>query len=342
MIMDCEKMYNNMNIDFCETCGDDTEYRIEEKVVKEKIRGKYIEYTKKEAYCKHCNSLMYVHELNDENLNSLYSKLRREENLISIEEIQNIIDKYKIGKRPLSILLGWGEMTITRYLDGYLPSKEYSDKLKLILKSLDEMDTILEKNKSKISDVAYRKCKEAIQNLKNNEISVDGEDDKILTIARYIVSKRSDITPLALEKLLYYSQAFYRLFTGNELFYNDCEAWVLGPVYKEVYDYYKEYKNSILVSHEEVYLENIMEKNIVDAVIKYFGCYSANSLVTMTHLEKPWLLTREELDTKQPSNRIIEKELIDSYFNEIKNKFNIVNIVDIKDYSNSLFAEVIN
>lgn len=64
-----------MNIDFCETCMDDTEYRIEEKIVIEKVRGKNIEYTKKEAYCKKCNSLMFIHKLNDENLNSLYSKL---------------------------------------------------------------------------------------------------------------------------------------------------------------------------------------------------------------------------------------------------------------------------
>ena len=34
---------------------------------------------------------------------------------------------YKIGKAPLSMALGFGEITIPRYLEGQVPSKEYSD-----------------------------------------------------------------------------------------------------------------------------------------------------------------------------------------------------------------------
>lgn len=32
---------------------------------------------------------------------------------------------YKIGKAPLSLALGFGEVTITRYLSGQIPLKEY-------------------------------------------------------------------------------------------------------------------------------------------------------------------------------------------------------------------------
>lgn len=34
---------------------------------------------------------------------------------------------YKIGKEPLSLALGFGKITITRYLLGQVPSKECSD-----------------------------------------------------------------------------------------------------------------------------------------------------------------------------------------------------------------------
>ena len=37
------------------------------------------------------------------------------------------MSKYNIGKRPLSLLLDWGELTITRYLKGMPPKKEYLD-----------------------------------------------------------------------------------------------------------------------------------------------------------------------------------------------------------------------
>ena len=68
-----------------------------------------------------------------------------------------ILKKYDIGKRPLSLLLGWGESTLTRYLDGDIPTKQYSNTLKKILNNPDDMKDLLEKNKDNIKDVAYRK-----------------------------------------------------------------------------------------------------------------------------------------------------------------------------------------
>ncbi len=42
---------------------------------------------------------------------------------------------YKIGKAPLSLALGFGEVTIPRYLEGQVPSEEYSDIMKAALSS---------------------------------------------------------------------------------------------------------------------------------------------------------------------------------------------------------------
>ena len=50
------------------------------------------------------------------------------EEVISIPEIAAILNNYRIGKKPLAKLLGWGETTIIRYMDGDVPTKEYSDK----------------------------------------------------------------------------------------------------------------------------------------------------------------------------------------------------------------------
>ena len=49
--------------------------------------------------------------------------------IITIEEILEILEKYNIGKKPLSLVLGWGEVTIIRYLDGSIPDKLHSDVL---------------------------------------------------------------------------------------------------------------------------------------------------------------------------------------------------------------------
>ena len=53
-----------------------------------------------------------------------------------IDDIERLMKIYKIGKAPLSLALGFGEVTIPRYLEGQVPSKEYSDIMKTALSSL--------------------------------------------------------------------------------------------------------------------------------------------------------------------------------------------------------------
>ena len=60
------------------------------------------------------------------------------------------------------------------------------------------------------------------------------EDDEIEIIAEYLIMTGKEITPLALQKILYYAQGFYKAFFGKFLFDNDCEAWVHGPVYTKI------------------------------------------------------------------------------------------------------------
>lgn len=324
---------------FCEFCLYDVTYTVKSKEEIKKVRGKEIKYQKKEAFCEECGEMVYVSEINDENLKSLYSKIAEMDNIISKKEIGDILEKYNIGKKPLSLLLGWGEVTITRYLEGDIPTKPYSDKLKSILNNPTEMKDILELNKENITKVAYRKCRESILEIEERELFF--KNDKIGAVSEYIVSKCEEITPLALQKLLYYSQAFTRLFTNNNLFDDDCEAWVHGPVYKNVYEKYRDFgRNQIEYENNIISLDNDMEEKIVDAVIKYFGCYSGKILERMTHEEKPWVINRQGLGKYESSNNIIEKDIIDEYFNNIKSKYNIINISDINDYSSDLFKKI--
>ena len=93
---------------------------------------------------------------------------REQENLISVSEIENILEKYDIGKRPLSLLLGWGEGTLTRYLNGDIPTMQYSDVLKRILESPYQMSEVLEQNKDKITERAYNLCKSPMEKVEED------------------------------------------------------------------------------------------------------------------------------------------------------------------------------
>ena len=60
----------------------------------------------------------------------------------------------------------------------------------------------------------------------------------------------------------------------------------------------------------------------------------------MTHCERPWLITREGLSSKQNTNRIIEKNNIENYFYTIKADYRVENTKDIKKYSEHLSNKV--
>lgn len=56
------------NLIFCAECRDGVEYTITEIPMVGKIKGIEYSYTGKEARCIHCNTRVYVPEINDFNL----------------------------------------------------------------------------------------------------------------------------------------------------------------------------------------------------------------------------------------------------------------------------------
>lgn len=327
---------------FCENCRDSVDFSIKEEEMTKVIRGKEITYKAKVAFCNECGEEIFVGEIRDENLKMLDIAFREHEQLIQISELESILEKYHIGKRPLSMLLNWGEGTLTRYLDGDVPTKQYSEKLRRILKDPGYMLKILEENKEKITDRAYKSCKGAIERIETERLKIDG---KIDSVAKYLIINCVEITPLALQKLLYFAQGFYKAFNNEYLFSDECEAWVHGPVYRNVYDRYKNRGYNPIddnISEYDDFELSKTEKEILDSIIVNFGCFSGKILEKMTHTETPWRITRSGLGDHEGSNRVIKKELISEYFSQIKSKYNMLNFSDIKDYSSDLFAKLYN
>ncbi len=331
---------------FCEECRDYVDFTIKEVKKNKEIRGKSIEYTAKIAFCSECNNEIFVSELRDQNLESLDRNYRLTESLIQVFEIKEVLEKYDIGKRPLSLVLGWGEGTLTRYVNGDIPTRQYSDVLKRVKKDPEFMLELLEKSKDKVTERAYNNCLSAIQRILKKEkelmLAIHSEE-KIDSVVKYIIYKSMEITPLALQKLLYYSQSFFKTFTGEFLFNNDCEAWVHGPVYKNIYFKYKDHGYNPIDEDIDLFRHfdlSEIEKTVIDTVILNFGCYSGKILENMTHAERPWRETRNGLEDHERSDRIIAKDLIDEYFKQILEKYNMINVSDIRDYSTDLFEKI--
>lgn len=142
------------NLVFCPECRGDVEYTVEEKVESLELKGEVYTVPRELAFCKNCGAELYIDHLSDQNLKVLYNAHRERLGIISIEDIRRIIVKYNIGKVALSHLLGWGTNTFSRFWDGKLPSKQYSEELKRILSEPEYYLSLLERNKDALDNKA--------------------------------------------------------------------------------------------------------------------------------------------------------------------------------------------
>ncbi len=325
---------------FCEACREDVAYYTEDVPMKGTLKGEEYTYTGKKAICTVCKAEVYVAEIEDRNLKALYDAYRQKNDIISLEKILEIPQKYNIGKRPLSLLLNWGEMTFSRYCEGDMPTKQYSDTLHRIYNEPDFYLSLLEENKGNLrSLIAYEKSKRSTLQILSGEKPAPSKVDEVIG---YLLFQCEDITPLALQKALYYVQGLYYAFMGSFLFAEDCEAWVHGPVYREIYNRYSGYHFDPIESGDEFYISKFtdLEKAVIDSVIQYFCCYSGKVLERFTHAEMPWIKTRGNLPADAHSNRIICKESIGEYFTAVKQKYNMLTPNDIENYAQVMFNRI--
>lgn len=325
---------------FCEECRNDVEFFVMNKQLEGTIKGETYSYLGKVAHCADCNSAIYVDEINDFNLKALYDKYREAHGIVSLEIILKIPEKYEIGKRPLSLLLGWGEQTFSRYCDGDIPTKQYSDVLKKIYDDPKYYAGILEENKGNLkTEHTYKKSKKAVEELLMNVVC---KSTKIDLAIEYLLDQCEDITPLALQKALYYIQGFYYAFYKTFLFREDCQAWVHGPVYRDIYFRYRDYKFDSIESNNgfDPTVFSAAEKAVLESVVKHICCYSGKVLEKFTHSETPWLSARGNLLESELSDKIIDKTDIGNYFDSVKEKYNMINPNDIKEYTQTMFRQI--
>lgn len=316
----------------CSECRKRVSYHICKRPAKTIIKDLEIEYEEFYGICDECKMEIYVPGLDDRNEEILEEEYRNTKELITIPEIKSILEKYNIEKRPLSKLLGFGELTITRYIDGQLPSKRYSDILFAVLRDEQCMKEYAEKNNDAVSAVTINKVFRTIENCEA-EKKIDSSAEKI---ALYVISSGREITNLLLQKVLYYVKAISKLFEETSIILEPCEAWKFGPVFPSVYEKYKDFgKEEISLSLSDEYINGLLsekEKQITDFVMNTFGIYNAWFLKDLTHCEEPWISARNGLDENDASRNLMDDKVISYYFDKMNKKYNLKTSVGVDSY----------
>lgn len=312
--------------DFCTECRRETSYTLKKIKINQTIREKKYTFEITAAFCNECGGEMGIPGLMDYNMKEIDEQYRKAEEVITVEDIERLMKLYNIGKAPLSLALGFGEVTITRYLAGQVPSKEYSDIMLHALASASYMKELLDQNREKIGETAYKKAYTAATQLENLYVAVPVE---LLAVIAYIFSALHEVTPLTLQKLLYYIQGNYAAIYDKPLFDAPCEAWVHGPVYRNVYNLFRDFKYNPIDDDRFVPLKESAlpltpeAKEVVDRVLDTFGMYSGKVLESITHKEVPWLDARRGFLPDETSHAEISLDAMKAYFKKVDEKYNI-------------------
>lgn len=146
-----------------------------EEIVNTSIKGINFSYQKKYLFCHDCEEQYETPSLLDENEKNrkcAYLDAKETSGEITkeyvINLINNILQKYDIGKKPLARLLGWSDATIMRYTsksNQSLPLNDYLKTLNEIYTDPAVFEELYSKKKDELAPIAQSKIEIAIQNL---------------------------------------------------------------------------------------------------------------------------------------------------------------------------------
>lgn len=136
-------------------------------------------------------------------------------------------------------------------------------------------------------------------------------------IAELFLMKES-MTPKKLQKLLYYYKAWgLALYDEDLLPENEFEAWVHGPVSREIYDKYREYGWQKIDQAESDIQITEKEEDLLESVWVTYGELSANELEALTHTEAPWRNVRLGFNDDERCFDAISNEDMRNYYKSI-------------------------
>ena len=324
---------------FCSHCNETVSVTVTDISKTGKIRGKDIPFTVRQMKCTVCGE---VYEMDsDEQEEQLREAFRSMENLISIAEIEEILEHYRIGKRPLSLLLGWGEGTLTRYLNGDLPTRQYSATLRRIKADPAYYEEILEGNRKAITHQAYTRSKKALEMLgyATSQLTVESIcSDKLEEAAGLLLQYEPDMSLEKLQIMLFYLQGFHMTFWKTELFSETCAIEDHYPAYSAVARLFSTGRLHNYYSEDEDNVFTESEKLLVSTLTKWVGSFSTSALKKMILAESPDL--EGSLLRINEGDMILQQEPMARYFQRIAEKYCMRSILDIHEYCQDMFRKL--
>lgn len=141
------------------------------------------------------------------------------------------------------------------------------------------------------------------------------------------------VTPLKLQKILYYVQAWMMVFFDGQLLLDDKpQAWVNGPVYPSVFARFKSTGRYDMLRKEDFVSEGTLteaieaygkklglkakQQEVLNKLLLIYGAKNQDQLVFMTHCEMPWSKARADLEPFENSDNVISFKDMYTFYKE--------------------------
>lgn len=137
----------------------------------------------------------------------------------------------------------------------------------------------------------------------------------VFDTAKYILCKLGSTSPMKLQKLCYYCQAWSLVWNDKPLFDEEFHAWANGPVCKELF--FQTQGNFSVSADDEPGDVNALtdnQRDTIGTVLNYYAPHDAQWLSQLTQMETPWKASLEGVPSGVGCDNVISKESMAEYY----------------------------
>lgn len=157
---------------YCQLCGGSHLFNKKSRKSQALVKNEAVEYEQIYFECDshdHSGNEFYPAEIMDENLSRARDAYRLKHGLLTSKDIREYRKKYALSQLELARLLGWGDVTITRYETKYIQGETYDRLLRLIFENQLFALEMLRKHRAAFDEKRYLEIYSHIREIAENK-----------------------------------------------------------------------------------------------------------------------------------------------------------------------------
>ena len=280
----------------CPYCEKETQVDIVKELEKIDVRGEIIEVESEFCRCRDCEE-EFENTDSPDAIDLAYRSYRKRRSMLQPEEIRNWRKQHGFTQRELSLILGWGGATLSRYENGALQDEAQEKLLRLAMEPHNLL-SLIEDSPNALSDEKRKRIVEELKTIERESCSFEMMFEEHFSFGE--ADEYSGFQKLSLEKL--FNTILYFCMDGGVL-----KTKLNKLLFYADFKHFKEYAAPItgaryvhlqygpVPDNYEFFIAELIREKELDAQEEFFNDYSG---VNHLSVKKPELTIFSEAELK--------------------------------------------